>query len=97
MGQATQAQEEVLAGAIVIAVLAIALDLALGRVQAAVTPGPVRSRWAGLFARRPRRVAAASEASALSAGLLFAFAGVRPVGHARGATPRGTQKAGLCR
>jgi osmoprotectant transport system permease protein len=62
VGQATQAQEEVLAGAIVIAALAVLLDLALGRVQAAVTPGPVRSRWTGLFSRRPRRVAAAGGA-----------------------------------
>jgi osmoprotectant transport system permease protein len=67
VGQATQAQEQVLGGAIVIAVLAVLLDLVLGRVQAAVTPGPVRSRW-GLprfrSSGRPRRVAAGRAAGA---------------------------------
>lgn len=48
VGQATQRQEQVLGGAIVIAVLAVLLDLVLGRVQAAVTPGPRRSRLAAL-------------------------------------------------
>lgn len=55
VGQATQRQEQVLGGAIVIAVLAVVLDLVLGRVQAAVTPGPVRSRLAFLR-RRPAAV-----------------------------------------
>jgi osmoprotectant transport system permease protein len=45
VGQATQNQGEVLGGAITIAVLAVILDLILARLQAAVTPGPVRSRW----------------------------------------------------
>jgi osmoprotectant transport system permease protein len=53
VGQATQQQDEVLAGALVIAVLAVLLDLALGQVQAAVTPGPKASRLAFLR-RRPR-------------------------------------------
>jgi osmoprotectant transport system permease protein len=53
VGQATQQQDEVLAGALVIAVLAVLLDLALGQVQAAVTPGPRTSRLAFLR-RRPR-------------------------------------------
>lgn len=48
VGQATQQQQQVLGGAIIIALLAVILDLVLGRLQAAVTPGPVRSRFAGL-------------------------------------------------
>lgn len=71
VGQSTQAQEKVLGGAIAIAVLAVLLDLALGRAQAAVTPGPVRSRWSGLSrlgragVRRvtPRRAAGSEELS----------------------------------
>ncbi len=64
VGQATQAQEQVLGAAIVIALLAVALDLALGRVQAAVTPGPVRRRWPMRGIRRLRRVAAGRPAGA---------------------------------
>jgi osmoprotectant transport system permease protein len=56
VGQATQKQQEVLGGALVIAALAVLLDLLLGAVQAAVTPGPRRSRWATIR-RRPTRVA----------------------------------------
>lgn len=50
VGQALQQQDQVLGAAIAIAVLAVVLDLLLGRLQAAVTPGPVRSRLA--FLRR---------------------------------------------
>lgn len=55
VGQATQKQEQVLGGALAIAVLAVVLDLLLGLVQTAVTPGPARSRWAFLR-RRPAPV-----------------------------------------
>jgi osmoprotectant transport system permease protein len=40
-GQATSSYDQVLAGAICIAVIAVALDLVLGVVQALVTPGAV--------------------------------------------------------
>jgi osmoprotectant transport system permease protein len=53
IGQATQRQEEVLAGAIVLAALAVLLDFALSGVQYAVTPGPKLSRDAR-FRRRLR-------------------------------------------
>jgi osmoprotectant transport system permease protein len=47
LGQATQRKEQVLAGAITLAVIAIVLDLVLGRIQAAVTPGHVTPRRVG--------------------------------------------------
>jgi osmoprotectant transport system permease protein len=57
VGQATQQQQEVLGGAIAIAVLAVIMDLLLGLMQYAVTPGPSRSPWS-VLRRRPTRVAA---------------------------------------
>jgi osmoprotectant transport system permease protein len=53
IGQATQRQDEVLAGAIVLAALAVLLDFLLSGVQYAVTPGPKMSREAR-FRRRLR-------------------------------------------
>ena len=57
VGQAQQRQDEVLAGAIVLAAMAILLDLVLGRIQAAVTPAPLQRQ--GVRARRRMRGAAA--------------------------------------
>ena len=62
VGQATQRQDEVLAGAIVLAVLAIVLDLTLGALQSAVTPGGIEARRTRLW-RRMRGVAAGSVGS----------------------------------
>jgi osmoprotectant transport system permease protein len=53
IGQATQRQDEVLAGALVLAALAVLMDFALSGVQYAVTPGPKLSREAR-FRRRLR-------------------------------------------
>ena len=52
VGQATQQQEQVLGAAMLIALLAVVLDLLLGQVQAAVTPGPVAARFRLPFRRR---------------------------------------------
>ena len=51
VGQATQAQDQVLAGAIVLAALAMLMDFALSGVQYAVTPGPKLSRQGRLLRR----------------------------------------------
>jgi osmoprotectant transport system permease protein len=62
VGQAQQRQDEVLAGAIVLAAMAIVLDLLLGRIQAAVTPGQLKSRRARVW-RRQRGAAASGVGS----------------------------------
>jgi osmoprotectant transport system permease protein len=54
VGQATQVQEEVLGGGIVLAVLAISMDLLLAGVQAWATPGGIREPRSS---RRSRRTA----------------------------------------
>jgi osmoprotectant transport system permease protein len=51
VGQATQRQDQVLAGAIVLAAMAVLLDFGLGGIQYAVTPGPKLSRQARLLRR----------------------------------------------
>ena len=73
-GQATSSYDQVLAGAICIAVIAVVLDLLLGAVQALVTPG---------IANPLRRVADRRAAEpAEAAATLPLTRGPSPVGHA---------------
>src|ERR1700712_3861765 len=85
-GQATSSYDQVLAGAICIAVIAVALDLVLGVVQALVTPGavnPARRVLSRFGNRRPG-----------GGGTLPPSTGASP-SDTRDNDSHGTQKAGV--
>lgn len=86
-GQSTQRYDQVLAGAICIAVIAIVLDLLLGGAQALVTPGSRGARWRRVISR-------SSETLDAPSGRLTEHAGESP-SDTRDLAGHGTQRTGI--
>ena len=98
-GQATSSYDQVLAGAICIAVIAVALDLLLATLQALVTPGTgnllhVSARAASEKCSGPASGAVVSETDVAELVPSPATNGPEPVGHARRTAFAGHRRRG---